>query len=422
MNRFTYKGWFAVVACALATFNSGALFFGYPGLMTPYWRQLLQVDAGATGFIMTFACLGVGCLTLVSGRLHPKIGTRISFLIGAVILFLCMTVANLISSLPLVYLWAFLNGAGTGFIYGPSLTTVQHWFPQRRGLATGIVNLFFGTSAAVMSPLYKLLFNQLGYTRMNYVVLAMIVVINLIALPFAELPDRVTLTDAEQAGREEILKKLRQQSASKGPTLAAQDYTVKQALRAKSFWAVWLTWAFVGAAGISMVSIGGNFATSIGLSSVVVITAFNLTNGIGRIVAGALSDFIGRNATGCVAFLLGAVGYILLCFCRSLVLVAILAAFVGFAFGTLFAISAPLVSDLFGLKHYSAIFSLVFVAYGFISGIVGPALVGQLLKATGENYTVVFLLLAAFCLVGVACILQARRPGRTSADMGTAPR
>jgi OFA family oxalate/formate antiporter-like MFS transporter len=408
-DHFTRKGWLAVVACALTTFNSGALFFGYPGLMTPYWRELLQVDAGATGFIMTFACLGVGCLTLVSGRLHPKIGTRLSFLIGAVILFLCMTVANQISNLPLVYLWAFLNGAGTGFIYGPSLTTVQHWFPQRRGLATGIVNLFFGTSAAVMSPLYKLLFNRLGYTRMNYVVLAMIAVINLLALIFAELPDRVALTEGEKREREEILEKLRQQPASKGPTLAAEDYTVRQALCAKSFWAIWLTWVFVGAAGISMVSIGGNFATSIGVSSVVVITAFNLTNGIGRIVAGALSDFIGRNATGCVAFLMGALGYLLLCFCRSPILVAILAAFVGFAFGTLFAISAPLVSDLFGLKHYSTIFSLVFVAYGFISGIVGPALAGQLLKATGENYMVVFSLLAAFCAAGAVCILQARR-------------
>lgn len=410
MNHFTRKGWLAVIACALATFNSGALFFGYPGLMTPYWRELLQVDAGATGFIMTFACLGVGCLTLVSGSVHPKIGTRRSFLIGTIILFVCMVVANQIDNIVLVYIWAFLNGAGTGFIYGPSLTTVQHWFPQRRGLATGIVNLFFGTSAAVMSPVYTLLQNSLGYEKMNYVVLAMIVVINLFALLFAELPDRAKLTEEEKKGREEIMEKLRQQSDSKGPTLAAKNYTVKEALKSRSFWAVWFAWVFVGAAGISMVSQGGNFAASIALPSVVVITAFNLTNGIGRIVAGSLSDFIGRNATGCVAFVMGAVGYVLIPFCRNPILVAVLAAFVGFAFGTLFAISAPLVSDLFGLKHYSTIFSLVFVAYGFISGIVGPALVGQLLKWTGENYTIVFPLLAVFCLVGALCIMLAKHP------------
>lgn len=412
MNQFTRKGWLAVVACALATFNSGALFFGYPGLMTPYWRELLQVDAGATGFIMTFACLGVGCMTLVSGRLHPKIGTRRSFLIGSIILIVCMILANLATNLPLVYLWAYLNGAGTGFIYGPSLTTVQHWFPQRRGLATGVVNLCFGTAAAVMSPVYNLLFSNLGFQKMNYVVLAMLVIINGISLLCAELPDRVTLTDAEKQGRAEILEKLRQKDPAKGPTLAVKDYTVKESLHSKSFWAVWFAWVFVGAAGISMVSQGTSFAASIQVSGVVVITAFNLTNGIGRIVAGTLSDFIGRNATGCVAFVMGGLGYLLLPFCRNLILVAILAAFVGFAFGTLFAISAPLVSDLFGLKHYSTIFSLVFVAYGFISGIVGPALVGQLLKATGENFTVVFLMLAAFCAIGAVCILQARHPRR----------
>lgn len=411
MNHFSRKGWFAVIACALATFNSGALFFGYPGIMTPYWRELLQVDAGATGLIMTFACLGVGCLTLVSGSIHPKIGTRCSFLIGTLILFVCTLVANAIDNIAVAYVWAFLNGAGTGFIYGPSLTTVQHWFPQRRGLATGIVNLFFGTSAAVMSPVYTLLLNRLGYRKMNYVVLAMIVIINLLALLFAELPDRTKLTEEEKEGRREVLDKMRQQADVKGPTLASRDYTVREALKTRCFWAVWLAWVFVGAAGISMVSQGGNFAASIALPGVVVITAFNLTNGIGRIVAGSLSDFIGRNATGCVAFVLGAIGYAAIPFCRSPVLVAILAAFVGFAFGTLFAVSAPLVSDLFGLKDYSTIFSLVFVAYGFVSAIVGPAFVGVLLKLTGERYTVVFPILAVFCLIGALCIMLARHTG-----------
>lgn len=414
MNAFTRKGWLAVIACALATFNSGALFFGYPGIMTPYWRELLQVDSGATGLIMMFACLGVGCMTLVSGRIHPRIGTRRSFLIGSIILIICMCLANFANSMPMIYLWAYLNGAGTGFIYGPSLATVQHWFPQRRGLATGVVNLCFGTAAAVMSPLYTMLFNKLGYDRMNYVVLAMLVVLNGLSLLFAEFPDRVSLTDAEKQGRAEILEKMKQNASTKGPTLASKEYTVKEALKSRSFWAVWFAWVFVGAAGISMVSQGGNFATSIGLSTVVVITAFNLTNGIGRIVAGALSDYIGRNATGCVAFVMGAVGYLFLPFCGNPILVAVLSAFVGFAFGTLFAISAPLVSDLFGLKHYSTIFSLVFVAYGFISGIVGPALVGQMLKMTEENFKIVFPILAVFCAVGAVCILLAKHSRRAS--------
>ncbi|MCD8004798.1 MAG: MFS transporter [Oscillospiraceae bacterium] len=406
---YKQKSWLAVVACALATFNSGALFFGYPGLMTPYWQESLGVGTGATGLIMTFACLGVGCMTLVSGRVHPKMGTRRSFLIGSLILIVCMISANFANSMPMVYLWAFLNGAGTGFIYGPSLTTAQHWFPHRRGLATGVVNLCFGTAAAIMSPVYNLLFNRLGYEKMNYVALVMLVVLNGLALLGAELPERAKLSEAQKKQQQALMDALRQKDSARGPTLAARNYTVGEALRTRGFWAVWFAWMFVGAAGISMVSQGGNFAASIGLSSVVVITSFNLTNGIGRIVAGTLSDFVGRNATGCAAFVLGAVGYALLPFCSNPVLVAVLSAFVGFAFGTLFAISSPLVSDLFGLENYSTIFSLVFVAYGFVSGVVGPALVGQLLKRTGENYAVVFSILALFCLIGAGCILLARK-------------
>lgn len=412
MDHITRRGWLAVCACALATLNSGALFFGYPGLMKDYWGEQFQADAGATGLIMTFALLGVGSLMLVSGWLHPKVGTRRTLLGGAVLLILCMILANLATNMPMIYLWAFLNGAGTGLIYGPCLTTVQHWFPQRRGLATGIVNLVFGLAAAIMSPVYSLLFDRLGYRHMNYVVLVMLAVCNGVSLLFAELPERVSMNQEEQRAWARLLESVKK-PAAKGPALASRSLTVKQALRTKAFWAVWLAWVFVGAAGISMVSEAKSYAVSIGLSGVAVLTAFNLTNGVSRIVAGALSDFIGRNATGCAAFLLGGAGYLLLPFCRNLILVSVLAAFVGFSFGTLFAISAPLVSDLFGLDHYSGIFSLVFSAYGFLSGVAGPALAGLLLRNTGGNYTVVFLLFAAFCAVGAVCILQARQTRKT---------
>ncbi len=408
MNPFVRRGWLAIISCAVATFNSGALFFGYPGLMTPYWQDTFHADTAATGFVMTFACFGVGCMTLLAGRIHAKVGTRHSFLIGAIILTLCMVLANLANSMPLIYLWAFLNGSGTGFIYMPSLTTVQRWFPHRRGLVTGVVNLCFGMSAAIMSPIYSYMLEHLGYKTMNYVLLALVVVINAGALLGSELPEYTALTPEQEQGREEILTQMRQKSAGRGPAMTSRDYTGKEAVRTRSFWMVWLTWAFVGAAGISMVSQGGNFAGSIALPGVIVITSFNLTNGFSRIIAGTLSDYIGRNTTGCFAFLLGAVGYFLLPFSRSAVLVGILAAFVGFSFGTLFAISAPLLSDLFGLEHYSTIFSLIFVAYGFISGIFGPALVGRLLKMTGGNYAVVFPMLAVFCLLGAVCIILAK--------------
>ncbi|MBO8182436.1 MAG: hypothetical protein H0Z28_06545 [Archaeoglobus sp.] len=83
----------------------------------------------------------------------------------------------------------------------------------------------------------------------------------------------------------------------------------------------------------------------------------------------------------------------------------------GFAFGTMTAVSAPLTSDCFGLKHFGAIFGLVFTAYGFIAGIIGPSLSGYILDFTG-NFKLVLLYLGIFCLLSSFLILKVRPTAR----------
>ena len=404
------KSWLAIIATAVATFNSGALFFGYPGVMTKYWGDLFNADAMARGFVMTFACVGVGLLMLLSGSIHARIGTRKCLLIGTAILIGAMVIANLATSMWHAYLWAFLCGAGNGFVYGPCVSTSQQWMPSRRGLAAGIVNLTFGTAGAIMSLVYNAMLHSpsIGYRTMNWIIIGMIIVLNLLAMIFAEIPAFARLTP-EQA--EELERQKAAAAASRSQALASRSYTVKEALRSRNFWLMWLAWVFMGAAGISMVSLAKSYESFLTgtATTAIVLTAFNLTNGIGRIVAGTLSDIIGRNLTGFLVLALGGIGYFCLPFFGTITPVAIFAAFVGFAFGTLFTITAPLVSDLFGLEHYSMIFSLVFTAYGFISGVAGPLLTGWILDNTDNNYALVFRLLSLFCFIGAVCVLLARR-------------
>jgi OFA family oxalate/formate antiporter-like MFS transporter len=156
-----------------------------------------------------------------------------------------------------------------------------------------------------------------------------------------------------------------------------------------------------------MVTLSTSFGTAKGLSvqqAVVILTAFNLTNGLGRLASGHLSDVIGRNITMTLAFGAAGCSYLLLDHVTGIVLWAVLAAFVGFAFGTLFAVSAPLATDCFGMAHFGAVFGLVFTAYGFVAGPLGPWLGGHLLDATGGNFTLVFSYLGVFCLVSALLI------------------
>ena len=261
------KGWRSVIGCSLAIFWSGALIFGYPGVMSSYWSTTLNASPG---LVMTFVLIALGIGTFLCGKWHMKVGTRNSYFIG---------------------------------------TAVQ------------LVGMLFVTYA-------------------------------------------------------------------------------------KNIYMVWV-WAFMGAAGISMVSLSKTYSVYLGIGGVMALTAFNLTNGLSRIVAGALSDAFGRQKLGMLAFVLGGIGYICLCFTTTVVPFCIFAAFVGFAFGTLFAISGPLATDLFGLEYFGMNFGLIFTAYGFVGGIVGPMLASAVLGWTG-SYTVVFIYLAVFCFLAGAFVLGAK--------------
>lgn len=189
--------------------------------------------------------------------------------------------------------------------------------------------------------------------------------------------------------------------------------TVKETLHTRSFWFLWMTWTLAGAAGISMTVLSIGYGLSLGLpleSSVLILTAFNLTNGTGRLASGYLSDQWGRARVMSLAFLAAALAYFLFPLADDLPSSAILAAVVGFAFGTLFSVSAPLVADCFGLDHFGAIFGLTFAAYGFIAGPLGPALAGHLLDLNGGDFVPVFLYLGAFSLLAALSIRQVVPP------------
>lgn len=169
----------------------------------------------------------------------------------------------------------------------------------------------------------------------------------------------------------------------------------------------------MGAAGISMVMLSTSYGLSKGFaleSAVIILTAFNITNGAGRLVTGYFSDIIGRTQIMSITFFAAGGAYFILPHADGLLECAVLASVVGLAFGTLFAVSAPLVSDCFGLRHFGAIFGLVFTSYGFFSGARGPSLSGYLLDMTESNFVLVFLYLGVFCMLSGLCIRRVLPP------------
>ena len=250
-----------------------------------------------------------------------------------------------------------------------------------------------------MSPLFSSMLKTMGYQSMNILAAVLVLILGIISAQFIEMPERVKLNteDSEPGSSAVIVSQLTQKVS----------LTVGQAVRTKSFWLLWLVWAFQGAACIAMVTLSVNFGLSKGFSmneAVFILIAFNLMSGFSRLITGYTSDIVGRNVTMSITFFAAGAAYFFLTGTQNLMVIALLVAVIGFAFGTLFAVSAPLITDFFGLKHFGAIYGLVFTAYGFISGILGPSLSGYLIDMNKGNYTPVFTYLGVFCLFSGALI------------------
>lgn len=405
------KALLAVLGSCVAIFWPGALTFGFPGVMASVWQEMFSVGRAATGLTIFFMLAAVGTFMFLVGRWQERWGLRSMMVIGVILTAIASLIVSKATSIHTVYAWAFLNGMASCFVYVPALTLVQWCYPQKRGLVSGTVSMVFGLAAAIMSPLFAKMLSALGYEAMNLALALLTLSIGLAGAYFARAPGAwESAATARRAGG----------AAATKPTdriiTSAKSLTVKESLHTTSFWLLWITWTFAGAAGVSMTLLATGYGLFLGFSlpsAILILTAFNLTNGISRLISGILSDRFGRNQIMSLAFLAAGVAYFALPWVEGLGACVLLAGVVGFSFGTLFSVSAPLVADCFGLEHFGAIFGLTFAAYGFVAGPLGPTLSGYLLDVTGDNFLLVFVYLGIFCLLAGLCIRQVVSPQRT---------
>jgi OFA family oxalate/formate antiporter-like MFS transporter len=374
------------------------LAFGLPGVLAPHWQEMFQIGRGQVGNCMFFLLAALGLCMFPAGRWLARWGATRMMTLGGVIAGLDALLLAYAPNLGVLYLWAFLNGVSQCCIYLPAMATVQRWYPARRGLVSGVVNLVFGLSAALMAPLFAWMLASLGYQGLNLAVGGAALVTILVAARFCELPG---------AG---------QVPSPAGASQAEASLTPRQALASASFWRLWGTMALVGAAGIAMVTLSTTYGLARGLEfgqAVGILLAFNLGSGLSRLALGYLSDMVERTLVMALAFGGAGLAYLALPWVGGALWPAVLAAGVGVAFGTLFAVGAPLAAEVFGPRHFGEVFGLLFTSYGFISGALGPSLAGYVLDLTGGNF------LAVFSYLGVCCLLAAwlvRGVGREPGD------
>lgn len=352
------------------------------------------------------ACLVFSLVMVPAGRMQDKIGPRIVATIGGVLVGLGMILASLTTS-PMGYILGFgvLAGAGIGFGYASATPPAVKWFPAAKtGMIAGIVVSGFGLASVYAAPLAKWMTGAYGLSTMVMVFgIGFLVVV----VGFAQL-----LTPPPQGY---VPAGIKPASAS-GAAVKKEDFTPGEMLKTWQFYLLWFTYACGAGAGLMIISklakIGLDQA---GLSlGFILVAVLAIGNGAGRIVAGTLSDKIGRKATLALCFSVQAVSIILLSMTRegsllaNPVVLAILSALIGANYGANLAIFPSITKDYYGLKNFGVNYGLVFTAWG-LGGFMLALLAGKVYDQT-HAFTFAYYCSAGLLVVAAIVTFLIRPP------------
>lgn len=293
----------------------------------------------------------------------------------------------------LFLLWGtvgFLAGAGIGFAYVCPIAALVKWFPDHKGLVSGVAVAGFGFGAY----LFKGQLGARGFIS-EFGISNFFVVHGLVCLVAVSIGAMM----------------LRNPATAKPAKVATADSHWQDTLKSPAFYVLWLMFFSGAMAGLMVIGIvapffkaqavkGGLTIEQAGEVGAMAMGLLAIFNAIGRIAWGLLSDRIGRTASFFGMFVLQAAILFVLGGLEGKMLIYGAASLIGFNFGGNFALFPSATADLFGSKNLGANYGWVFTSYG-IAGVVGIA-AGNFAYAKTESYAAAFVFAAVLCLVSAA--------------------
>lgn len=428
----------------LASCAAGAVTFGDKLAGTA--RALFATDCNWTqfdlGWMYTLFFVVLGCSAAIWGGWLERAGPRKAGLVAA----LCWCGGLLISALGVNHhqLWMMwlgsgvIGGIGLGLGYISPVSTLIKWFPDRRGMATGMAIMGFGGGAMIGSPLSTLLMSKFATPTdpgvwQTFVTLAVIYSVFMFAGAFGY---RVPPTGWKPAGWEPP-------PPTEKAMIAQNHVHLKNAHKTPQFWLLWLVLCMNVSAGIGIIgaaspmmqeTFGGaligqadigfadlksnpdllKLAVAIGAGFVGLISLFNIG---GRFVWATSSDHLGRKPTYVIFFLLGIAMYVLASLAagwKSLPIFVACFCVIASMYGGGFATIPAYLADMFGTQFVGAIHGRLLTAWS-TAGILGPVVVNYMHDIRLEEkvpfdqiYGPIFYVLAAMLVVGLLANLMVR--------------
>jgi MFS transporter, OFA family, oxalate/formate antiporter len=418
-----------VAMACLGTVYSWSL-FTQPLIASFGWSN----SATTWNFALAIFFLGVGAI--IGGRWQDRAGPRPVAVTGVLLWGLGNVLAGLGTTrlgAPWMYLtYGVIGGLGLGLGYVTPVAAVTKWFPDKRGLGSGMVVMGFGLGAFFYNnilkaiPAFAAASREAGQviaakaggggaaamspgavqTIMTTFIVSGIVyaVIGGICASFVRNPTTAPVAAPVGAGA----------AATPARVAAAQhDYPPSEAMRTPQFWSLWMMLFLNVTAGILFISnavpIMRELTGAAPGTAVAIYGFIALFNGLGRFFWGAVSDRIGRNGAYLLIYGSQVVIFFIVGGVHSLPLVTILFAIVLLDYGGGFGTMPSFTADYFGTKYMGVNYGWILLAWG-VGGIVGPIFVAAVKDRTG-SFSGALPVIAIVLLSATIFPLVTRKPG-----------
>jgi len=390
MKTSTDRRWLIVVGTIIVQMGLGTIYtwslFNQPLVDLFGWKL------NSVAFTFSITSLALALATLFAGKLQDRWGIRRLITCAGIVLGAGLMISSQVSSLWMLYILAgVVVGAADGTAYITSLSNLIKWFPERKGLISGISVGAYGTGSLLFKFINGSLIQSVGVSQ-AFLYWGLIVMILVIGGSFLIREARVSNETKSLNGK------------------IQKDFTVKEMLKTKEAYLLFVIFFTACMSGLFLIGIvkdigvklaGLDIATA--SNAVALVAIFNTS---GRIILGALSDKVGRLKVVSGALLVTTAAVTVLSFFQlNYGLFFACVAAIAFCFGGNITIFPAIVADFFGLKNQSKNYGIIYQGFGI------GAISGSFIAASLGGFIPTFKLIAVLSIVSVIIAMLIKAPG-----------
>ncbi|MBO0961716.1 OFA family MFS transporter [Neobacillus sp. MM2021_6] len=396
MKSSADRRWLIVVGTIIVQMGLGTIYtwslFNQPLVDHFGWKL------NSVAFTFSITSLALALATLFAGKLQEKWGIRRLIACAGFVLGIGLIISSQASSLWMLYILAgVVVGAADGTAYITSLSNLIKWFPERKGLISGISVGAYGTGSLLFKFINGSLIQSVGVTQ-TFFFWGLIVMIMVVGGSFLVREAKIAKGNQTVGGS------------------IQKDFSVKEMLKTKEAYLLFVIFFTACMSGLYLIGIvkdigvrlaGLDIATA--SNAVALVAIFNTS---GRIILGALSDKVGRLRVVSGALLVTAAAVTVLSFVHVTygVFFASVAA-IAFCFGGNITIFPAIVADFFGLKNQSKNYGIIYQGFGI------GAISGSFIASSLGGFIPTFKLIAVLSIVSVLIAMLIKSPGNGKIKM-----